>query len=131
VTIAALAVGAIWWRTAADRHLAKSYRDTLAIAHGRYMRAAQLLSRGSVPAGLMFAYEGETPWILVIVRTGDISGLYAVRLVTRGGRPVPLGTMTVEHGQASWGVAISVPVDQIAAVSLTNPHAPPLTAPLG
>jgi hypothetical protein len=130
-TIAGLVGGALWWRTDDDRHLAAGYRATLAIAHGRYMRAAPLLTQSAAPAGYMVAYEGEPSWILMIVRTGDVSGDYAVRLITRDGRPIPLGTMSVAHGQGSWGATISTPVDQIAGVTLTRPSALALTARLG
>jgi hypothetical protein len=131
VTIAGLVGGALWWRTDDDRQLAAGYRATLAIAHGRYMHAATLLTQSAAPAGYMVAYEGEPSWILVIVRAGDVSGDYAVRLITRDGRPIPLGTMSVAHGQGSWGATISTSVDQIAAVTLTRPSALALTARLG
>jgi hypothetical protein len=131
VTIAGLVGGALWWRTDDDRHLAAGYRATLAIAHGRYMRAAPLVTQSAAPAGYMVAYEGQPSWILVIVRTGDVSGDYAVRLITRDGRPIPLGTMNVAHGQGSWGATISTSVDRIAAVTLTRPSALALTARLG
>jgi hypothetical protein len=139
VTIAGLVGSALWWRTGDDRRLADGYRDTLAIAHGRYMHAAPLLTgtpasastSTSASAGYMVAYEGEPSWIVVVVRAGDVSGGYAVRLITRDGRPIPLGTMAVAHGQGSWFTTISLPVEQIAAVALTRPHAPDITARLG
>jgi hypothetical protein len=130
-TIAGLVGGALWWRTDDDRQLAAGYRATLAIAHGRYMRAAPLVTQSAAPAGYLLAYEGQPSWILMIVRTGDVSGDYAVRLITRAGRPIPLGTMSVTHGQGSWGAPISISVDHIAAVTLTRPSALPITAQLG
>jgi hypothetical protein len=131
VTIAGLVGGALWWRTDDDRHLAAGYRATLAIAHGQYMRAAPLLTESVAHAGYIVAYEGEPSWIVLVVRTGDVSGDYAVRLVTRDGRPIPLGTMNIAHGQATWGATISTSVDQIAAVTLTRPSALAITARLG
>lgn len=130
-TVAGIVGGTLWWRTGDDRRLAEGYRDTLAIAHGRYMRAAPLVAQGVAPAGHMFAYEGEPSWIIVIVRTGNVSGGYAVRLYTRDGRQIPLGTMTVAHGQGWWGNMISIPVDQIATVTVTSPGAPAISARFG
>jgi hypothetical protein len=131
VTIAGLVGGALWWRTDDDRQLAASYRATLAIAHGRYLRAAPLLAEGTVPAGHMFAYEGKPSWILVIVRTRNVSGGFVVQLVTRNGLVLPLGSMTVRHGEGSWGSTISIPVDRIAAVTLSSPRSPAITGRLG
>jgi hypothetical protein len=131
VTITALVGGALGWRTDDDRQLAAGYRATLAIAHGQYMRAAPLVTQGAAHAGHMIAYEGDPSWVLLIVRTGDVSGDYFVRLVTRQGVPIPLGTMSVAHGQGSWGTTISTPVDQIATVTLTSPRALAITATLG
>lgn len=123
VLTAAIAGLAVWWRTGADRDLAAGYRHTLAVAHGRYLRAAPLLAPPTSPAGQMFAYEGQPSWILVIVRGAAVPGRYDVRLTTRDGRQFTLGTMTVERGQGSWQATIGIPVDRIAAVTLTCPGA--------
>jgi hypothetical protein len=130
VAIAGVAGGTVWWRTSADRDLAHGYRQTLAVAHGRYLRAVGLLTQGTTSAGHMFAYEGKPSWLLVIVRTSDVSGAYAVGVTTHDGRRIPLGTMNVAHGQGSWSVTLAMPIDQIATVALTNPGTPPLTARL-
>jgi hypothetical protein len=131
VTIAGLVGGALWWRTDDDRQLAAGYRATLAIAHGRYMRAAPLVTQSAAPAGYLIAYEGQPSWILVIVRSGEVSGEYTVRLITHDGRPTPLGTMSVTHGQGSWGATIPTSIDHVAAVTLTRPSALAITARLG
>jgi hypothetical protein len=123
VLIAAIAGLAVWWRTGADRDLAAGYRHTLAVAHGRYLRAAPLLTAGASEAGNLFAYEGEPSWILVVVRTAAVPGRYDVLVTTRDGRQINLGTMTVDNGQGTGWITIGVPVDRIAAVTLTRPGA--------
>ncbi|HZB34425.1 MAG TPA: hypothetical protein VE465_29950 [Streptosporangiaceae bacterium] len=131
VTIAGLVGGALWWRTDDDRELAAGYRATLATAHGQYIRAVPLMTQSATPAGYLIACEGQPSWILMMVRTGDVSGDYAVRLITHAGQPIPLGTMSVAHGQGTWGATISTSVDHIAAVTLTRPSALAITARLG
>jgi hypothetical protein len=131
VLIAALGGGAVWWRTADDRQLATNYRETLAVANGRYLRAAPLLADGAIPIGHLFAYQGSPSWLLAVVRAGPGSGHYTVRMTTRDGRQIALGAMTVRDGAGTWSRTISVPVNQVLAVHLTDPHGRDMTARLG
>jgi hypothetical protein len=129
--VAALAGGAVWWRTADDRQLATGYRETLAIANGRYLRAAPMLADGAIPVGHLFAYQGSPSWLLAVVETGHGSGSYPVRMTTRDGRRIALGAMTVRDGAGNWSTTISVSVYEVLAVHVTDPHGRDLTARLG
>src|SRR5918992_549610 len=104
--VAVLASGAVWWRTADDRQLATNYRETLAIADGRYLRAAPMLADGAIPVGHLFAYQGSPSWLLAVVRAGPGSGHYTVRMTTRDGRQIALGAMTVRDGAGTWSRTI-------------------------
>ena len=132
---AALAAGAVWQQTAADRHLAEGYKRTLNVAHGSYFTAGKLtVSTGTwgtgygQRAGTVFAYQGDPSWILVTVRGAPASGPYRVTVVTRDGVEHRVGTARVRAGAASYGTTVTMPVASIGRVRLTHPGAPPLVA---
>jgi hypothetical protein len=132
--VAALAAGTVWWRTADDRNLAEGYRDTLAIAHGEYFRAAPVLAEEKTPVGHMWAYQGSPSWIFVVVNNAagaPDAASYTVRLTTRDGGHKTLGTMTVQDGSGSWGTTITVPVSQVLTVNLTGPRGVEMSVRLG
>jgi hypothetical protein len=130
LAIALLSGGAVWWRTADDRQLAHSYRETLSVAHGRYLRAAPLLADGTTPVGQMYALQGSPSWVSVVLQGGTWSGRCTVRVHARDGRVIDLGTMTVRDGQGFWGYMISLPVSEILSVDLNGPYGPIMTARL-
>ncbi|MEO3854073.1 hypothetical protein [Acrocarpospora sp. B8E8] len=126
----ALCAGAVWQATAEDRQLAQTYRDTLAVANGRYLTAAVLYSGGD-RVGHAFGYQGSPSWILVTIESGHVSGTYQIWLVTFDGRRVAAGSVTVTDGRGSAGTAIGVPIAQVARLELTRPGTPDMTARLG
>jgi hypothetical protein len=128
VLVAALAAGATWWRTADDRRLAASYRQTLAIAHGRYLSDAKLTTSTRADVGHVFAYQGSPSWIVVTLTAAPQSGTYAIRLVTTDERTLDVGPCTVTNGTGSYGAAIDVPLPVIRLVELVKPGAPTMTA---
>ena len=129
VVAGAVTAGAMWRATADDRRLAASYRKTLAVADGRYLTAAGLYGSG-LRVGHVFGYQGSPSWLFVTVEKATGSGTYDVRLVTRDGRDLDIGDMTLTDGRGSWGVTITSPVHDVARVILRRPGAPDLTAGL-
>jgi hypothetical protein len=116
VLAAALGAGATWWVTADDRNVANRYRETLATAHGSYMRAAPLDSNGH-RAGYVFAYQGAPSWVFVYVEDGP-SGEHDVLAVTTDGRRIDIGHCSVVDGQGSWGRTVDLPISAIEEVEM-------------
>lgn len=128
VVLAAVASGvAIRTADSGDRSLAAEYRDTLRVAHGRYLRAATLVSVAGRESGHVFAYEGKPSWVFMTVADAP-SGTYRVRLVTRDGRAHDLGDCWVRNGRGSWGTSVGQPIDTLARVEMTGPAGSELTA---
>jgi hypothetical protein len=110
-----------------DRNLASQYRDTLTVADGRYLRAADLTA-GEKEAGHVFAYQGSPSWLFVTVEAGP-PGRHGVRLVTTAGHAINLGTCRVrEDGTGSWGTTIDLPVTAIDRVVLVRDGRTTMTA---
>jgi hypothetical protein len=90
-----------WQATADDRELAAAYRDTLAVANGRYFAAADLVTSDGHSAGTAFFYEGSPSWLYVIVRDAP-SGTYAVAVST-GGRSLTVAECEVTENTCDAG----------------------------
>ncbi|WP_395103678.1 anti-sigma factor family protein [Actinomadura sp. SCN-SB] len=121
VLIAATSAGSVWRQTEDDRALADGYRETLAVAKGRYLKTVAIDGAGSTPAGYVFAYQGTPAWLFVTM-PGDLrQGDYRITLTSRDGRTVPLGTMTVRPGGGSWGRTIPLDVHDILVLRIHDP----------
>ncbi|MEO3823212.1 zf-HC2 domain-containing protein [Actinomadura sp. B10D3] len=124
VVIAGASGGAVWQRTESDRNLADSYRQTLSVAHGRYLRTVPVDAGGAggaEPAGYVFAYQGSPAWLFVTMTAARRPGAYQVSLTTREGRNVALGSMNVEDAQGSWGRTVPVSVHDILVMRFQGP----------
>jgi hypothetical protein len=128
VLVAAVAAGFTWMRGEDDRTLAGQYRDTLAVADGSYLRAADLNADGTT-LGNVFAYQGDPSWLFVTVESGN-SGTYPVRLVTTDGRSLDVGVCTVRNGSGAWGTTVDVPVRSIERIELLRDGLPTMVADL-
>ncbi len=128
VVVAALATGGLWLRTAGDRELAASYRQTLAVSNGTYFRAVPLVATGSGRTGTVVAYQGSPSWIFITVATATGSGRYDVHLIATDGRRYVLGGLDVQRGKGSLGSTIDVQVHQILIIELLRAGTPSLTA---
>jgi hypothetical protein len=130
--VAVLAVGATWWRTADDRRLAATYRQTQAqaqaAAHGRYLAEATLTTATRPNVGHVFAYQGSPSWIVVTLTAAPQSGTYRIQLVTTDDQTHDVGPCTVAGGTGSYGAAIDLPLYAIRQVELVKPGAPTMTA---
>jgi hypothetical protein len=116
---AGLAAGTVWWQTAQDRELAADYRHTLAVAHGRGLSAAPLMSTGGTETGTVFAYQGEPSWLYVTFRSTPAAGSYNTCLVTKDGRRFPLRPFEARPDSIAWGSTIRVQVKEISFIEFT------------
>ncbi|HEY7102791.1 MAG TPA: zf-HC2 domain-containing protein [Mycobacteriales bacterium] len=130
VLVAVLAVGLTWRHTADDRRLADHYRQTLAVADGRYLTAAGLAEASGQKAGHVFAYQGSPSWLFVELTAAPASGSYAIRLVTTDNRTVDAGVCRVTAGSGAYGRTIDLAVSAIRRVELVQPGSPTLVATL-
>jgi hypothetical protein len=108
--VAAIAAGAVWWRTADDRHLAAGYRHALHIAHGTDFRTAGLVRRGGGEIATLFAYEGHPTFVYATFRTPPAPGHYDVRMTLKDGRAYWLNPLDAEDETHGWGSRIQVAV---------------------
>jgi hypothetical protein len=123
ILLLAVASGAAFalWRTAPDRRLADQYRQTLALAGGRYLKAAQVTTDSGREVGHIFLYEGSPSWITVVLTAAPVAGDYAMSIVTTDGVRYPAGTCQVTGQSATVGYALPVPVSAISAIELVHP----------
>jgi hypothetical protein len=119
--VAGVTGGAVWRHTEYDRRLAGSYRETLAVANGRYLRTVPVTGTSTVPVGYVFAYQGSPAWLFVTMTGERRRGDYRITLTTRDGGGVPLGTMTVRNDQASWGGTIRIAINDILVIRFQGP----------
>lgn len=118
ILAASLGAGLTRWAGAEDRQLADQYRQTLDVANGDYLRAADLTGADG-EAGHVFAYQGNPSWVFISVEDAP-SGVHRVRYVTNDGVTHWLGVCTVRHGQGGWGTAIDVPVYALDSIELVR-----------
>jgi Putative zinc-finger len=120
VAAALTAVALMFAVFADDRDLANRYRETLAVANGKYFQAGRLEGPGGVPAGFVFGYQGRPSWVMVIVDPDHRDARYLGELVTRSGRRVPLRGFRLDPGNGSWGRAIPMRLYDVASVRLVD-----------
>ncbi len=118
----ATAVG-LWLAVHGELDVANRYQDTLAVAHGEYLSAAELTAPNGRRAGTAFGYQGEPSWVLVTVYESPQlePGLYSVEVTTKEGRHQRLSPIRIARGGGASGSAISVPVDDVTEVRLHGP----------
>jgi hypothetical protein len=121
VLIGGVSGGVVWRRTADDRELAGTYRETLAIAHGQYLRTVPINGTSTIPVGYVFAYQGSPAWLFVTMTGAGRPGDYRISLTTRDGHRVGLGTMIVQDDRGSWGRTIPIAVHDILVLRFQGP----------
>lgn len=114
--VAALGVGAgaVYQGTASDRQLAGSYRTVLGEGHGSFFAAAPLrASTGTV--GTLFGYQGHPSWLFATVHLpGSGTQRFAVEMITRDGRHLPVGTAILGGTHGTWGAQIPMNLSNLA-----------------
>ena len=131
---AVLAAGGATWATLSatsdERRLGTNYREVLATAGGRYLAAAELRDAAGARRGVVFAYQGEQPWVTVVLAAGAGDGPWRVALATRDGRTRALGGFDSATAGPVWGHALPVAVRELAGVRLTGADGRELRAQL-
>ena len=108
------------WRGADDRELADQYRRTLAVANGRYLKAAPLTSADGQRVGTSFLYQGSPSWLLVTVTGAPDDGDYAVLAIDRRGGAHRLGVGQITNHVGTAGFRLPVRVRDVAQVQLRS-----------
>jgi Putative zinc-finger len=103
-----------------DRDVADRYRETLAVANGKYFTAGRLEGPGGVPAGFVFGYQGRPSWVMVIVDPDHRHPRYTGELVSLTGRRMQLPAFRLDPSTGSWGQAIPMALRDVASVRLVD-----------
>ncbi|MBQ0906019.1 hypothetical protein [Micromonospora sp. U21] len=110
-------------RTAEDRRLAGQYRQTLAVANGRYLKATTLTTADARPAGTVFLYQGNPSWVLVTITAAPADGPYAAFAVNRAGAMHPIGTCQVTNRTGTYGYQLRLAVAEVSQIRLQSADA--------
>ncbi|WP_446215239.1 hypothetical protein [Micromonospora sp. IBHARD004] len=110
-------------RTAEDRRLADQYRQTLAVANGRYLKATTLTTADARPAGTVFLYQGNPSWLLVTVSAAPADGAYSVLAVDRAGAPHAIGTCQIINRTGTFGYRLRMAVAEVSEIRLQSANA--------
>ena len=113
---ALLALGFEYATSREDREFAGFYRRALEKAEGSYFGALELHDPQGEPAGLVFAYEGEPPWVFVVVDAVAGSGTYRIELQTDQGESLALGETTLADGRGSFGTRVAISLLNMAEI---------------
>jgi Putative zinc-finger len=107
--------GATYLALRHDVRFADHYRKVFAAAQGQYFASSPLYS-GDRPLGQAFAYQGSPSWVFVVLDGANTAHNYRVKLVTRNGTEIPLGSFTRTVGTTSWGKALPVDLRSVWTV---------------
>jgi hypothetical protein len=128
---AALAGVTVWDHTRGDRELAAQYRQTLSVAHGRYLEASNVQTATDRTTGHAFLYAGRPSWVFMTIEHAPHSGSYQVQLVTTDHGVVDVGHCQISAGKGSWGWTVYVPVQEITRIQLVRSGVPTMSAAFG
>jgi hypothetical protein len=110
-----------------DVRFANHYRHVFAEAQGQYFASSPLYT-GDRPLGQAFAYQGSPSWVFVVLDGANTADRYKVKLVTRNGREIRLGSFTRTPGTTSWGKALPVDLRSVWTVRVVPDHGSTLEA---
>lgn len=128
-----VAGGATWITLAAtgeERRLGEHYREVLALADGRYLAAVELRDPAGVKRGVVFAYQGNQPWVTIVLDATAAAQPWVVGISTRAGAVRELGGFDAAKAGPVWGQALPLAVRDIAGVHLTGADGSELRAQL-
>ena len=117
-------------QTRDERRLGAYYREVLARAGGKYLAARELRDAAGAKRGVVFAYQGDQPWVTVVLAASAADEPWRVSISTRDGAARELGGWDPATAGAVWGHALPVSVRQVAAVHLTGADGRELRAQL-
>ena len=114
--------------TREERDLGAMYGDVLARAGGEYFAVATLRDGQGRRQGLVFGYQGRTPWLLVVLDEAADDRRRSVRIRTRDGTSQVLGSFEPAIEGRAWARLLPVPVHEVAVVRLSAAGGGALTA---
>jgi hypothetical protein len=120
LALAALSAGLVYRATDGDRLLAAQYREVLRRFDGEYFQSAALTGSPSGADGQVFGYQGSPSWMFLIVPGQAETDVYRIKLETRSGRRIDLGSVEVTSSGGSWGKTIPVDLGEAARVWLKD-----------
>ncbi|MGH2729241.1 MAG: zf-HC2 domain-containing protein [Actinomycetota bacterium] len=123
---ATIAGVAVFRATADDRKLADFYRHALAEAHGEYFGVVPLRSPGGERAGHLFAYEGSTSWVFVVLASPVEPGSYRAEIETRTGERIVFGSFRLDEGDITWGKDVPVPLLRVHSLRILDDRGTPI-----
>lgn len=127
---AGVATAVTWSSTQDDRRLAAQYRQTLAVANGRYLTAGRVTTANQTEIGHVYGYQGNPSWIFLAISDAPTPGPYAVVLVGAGGE-ADIGSCTIaDNRRGSCGFTIDTAIATITSIELRRPDQTTLTARL-
>jgi hypothetical protein len=133
VVVLLVAGGATWItlaQTRDERRLGAHYREVLALAGGKYLAARELRDAAGAKRGIVFLYQGDQPWVTVVLAAAASDGRWRVGLATRAGATRELGGFDPAKTGPVWGHALPVSVRELADVRLTGADGRDLRAQL-
>ena len=86
-----------------DHDLAERYLRLLEGRSKGELIASALRTVDGGPAGQVFAYQGTTNWLFIVVNSATGSGLHDVVLIPRAGPGAMVGRVALVDGRGSWG----------------------------
>jgi hypothetical protein len=117
---AAVAAAAVWFALAPDRHLADSYRDTLAVAHGQRFAAAPVTMADGKDVGYVYGYQGRASWVFAVMYDCPYDGRYQLEGVQGDGSTVPISPINIKDGHGSIGKVTKVDYDSLTEVRMID-----------
>jgi len=117
---------AVFRATADDRKLADLYRHALAEAHGEYFGVVPLRSPDGERAGHLFAYEGSTSWVFVVLASAPEPGHYRGEVETRTGEQIVFGSFRLHEGDITWGKDVPIPLQRVHSLRILDDRGMPV-----
>ena len=102
----------------------------LATAGGKYLSAGELRDAAGAKRGVVFAYQGDQPWVTVVLAATVADEPWRVGISTRDGATRELGGFDAATTGPVWGHALPVKVRELASVQLTGADGRELRAQL-
>jgi hypothetical protein len=119
-----LAAGGATWVTLSstreERDLGARYRAVLDTAGGKYLVARELRDGAGRKSGVVFAYQGDQPWITVVLSASVRDPAWSVAITSRDGTRRELGRFDVAATGRAWGHALPVHVRTLDSVQLSG-----------
>ena len=104
--------------TREERDLGAQYGAVLARAGGDYFAVAELRDDAGERGGIVFGYQGEPPWLTLVLDAGTAEPRYRVSIAIRGGGERELGSFVPARDGRTWAHVLPVPVHEVSIVHL-------------